>query len=508
MEDDITREKALELFGALLKAAEPKAKPKEKAFKNIDASLTWQGKKLILPADPTNMTIPEAKEWLTRREEADQEEIAIHETIEAYPWDGAVAFMQAMKEIYGWANPVPTPGFFPGMKKPPTMVSVEMGVGEYATIFWGGFTLPGIEGMLTCEWGEHQDRPAFCIGGKVKRKYLEAVHVLAELTRKFAREQSIYRGKALRFMTDDHGNINPHEAPRFIDLSRVREEELVFGEVLMEQVRTNLFTPIEQADVCRTLGIPLKRGVLLEGPYGTGKTLCASVTAKKAVEHAWTFITVARAKALEQALQFAAVYQPCVVFVEDIDREVEGARTAEMDEILNTLQGIASNGEIMVVLTSNHAEKINRAMLRPGRLDAVLRIDAPDAAAAEKLLRIYGRGLIKADAVLDEARVELDGQIPAVIREVVERAKLYAISQRPGQEFTLIDGDITRAAKSMKHHLELLKGPPPPHKNAAERLADAFGEVLDHQLANGLQGGLSDKIRAIAETVEAINERV
>jgi SpoVK/Ycf46/Vps4 family AAA+-type ATPase len=73
--------------------------------------------------------------------------------------------------------------------------------------------------------------------------------------------------------------------------------------------------------------VPLKRGVLLEGPYGTGKTLTAFVTAKKCVENGWTFIMLDRVAALKEALTFARMYAPAVVFAEDIDRSVEGERT-------------------------------------------------------------------------------------------------------------------------------------------------------------------------------------
>jgi transitional endoplasmic reticulum ATPase len=62
---------------------------------------------------------------------------------------------------------------------------------------------------------------------------------------------------------------------------------------------------------------------------------------------------------------------------------------------LNEIDGVESKGkELITILTSNHAENINQAMLRPGRLDAVLSIQAPDAFAAEKLIRLYARGLI------------------------------------------------------------------------------------------------------------------
>jgi len=474
-------------------------KPTDKAFANIDASIEYRGSKIVLPADPRNMTLAEARDWLSRLELAEEETIAINEVVDAHPWDGCVAFMQAMKETYGWAAPSPSPRWWG--RQPPQMISIETGVNETATIFWGGFKLPGIEGQLETTTEEKRGQVKFCIGGQAKRKHMEMIHGLAELTRQIVRERSIYRGHALRLSLLNGGGIDLSEPPTFMNLKRVKEDELVFSEDLMDQVVTNLWTPIEHTAWCREHDVPLKRGVLLEGPYGTGKTLAATITAKKCEANGWTFITVGRVSALEAALQFAVGYQPCVVFVEDIDREMAGERTAKMDDILNKVDGIVSKvSEIMVVLTSNKAGEINRAMLRPGRLDAVLHIGAPDAGAVQKLLRVYGRKLIRPDEDLTQAGAALAGRIPAVIREVVERSKLYAISRAPGAEFFLTDADIVRSAKGMAHHLRLLDGDPPEDKTPAERLATALGEVVaDHPDNHAL-------VKQVATLSEQVND--
>ena len=487
----------------LVNRAEDK-KPTDKAFANIDASIEYSGKKIVLPADPRNMTLLEAREWLVRLEQAEEEVITIHEVIDAHPWDGCVAFMQAMKETYGWAAPSPSPRWWG--RQPPQMISIETGVGETATIFWGGFRLPGIDGQLETATDQKRGQIKFCIQGQAKRKHMEVIHGLAELTRQIIRERSIYRGHALRLSLQNNGTINLMEPPTFMNLRKVKENELVFSEDLMDQVVTNLWTPIEHTEWCREHDVPLKRGVLLEGPYGTGKTLAATVTAKKCEQNGWTFITVGRVSALEGALQFAVGYQPCVVFVEDIDREMAGERTAKMDDILNKVDGIVSKvSEIMVVLTSNKAGEINRAMLRPGRLDAVLHIGAPDAGAVQKLLRVYGRKLIKPDEDLTAAGEALAGRIPAVIREVVERSKLYAISRAPGMEFFLSGIDIVRSAKGMEHHLKLLDGEQPEEQTAGDKLVTALKEIVgDHPDTHAL----IKKVDDLAEQVNDIHRSV
>ncbi len=172
---------------------------------------------------------------------------------------------------------------------------------------------------------------------------------------------------------------------------------------------------------------------------------------------------------LQPAIYFAQQYQPAVIFAEDIDRVVEGsARTDDVDAILNSIDGVDTKGsELIVVLTTNHIERINRAMLRPGRLDAVVSVRPPDAEAAQRLLRLYGRGLIPEDAKLLTVGGMLEGQIPAVIREVVERSKFSAITRLDGGALSLTEADLVTAATGMLNQVKLV-APPPNRQESAE----------------------------------------
>lgn len=494
-------ERGIEALRNLLAEAGKKPnKETDKAFKNIDAGVDYKGTKITLPDDPRRMTLREGRDYLTLLEQAEETVVQVIEPIKnVHPFDGAVAFMRALQEIYSWASPVPTPSFFG--PQPPVTISIETGPDETAVIFWGSFRVPQLGDVVLQTTVDTHDpkKPVFQIVGTIRRKYVEAVHAIAELTRKLASERSIYRGQAVR-LSLTNGDINWQEPPSFINLKRINENELVLSEDVGRIVQTNLWTPIEYTQRCRDEGVPLKRGALLEGPYGAGKTLIGSVTAKKCVAHNWTFIIVPKAAALEPALHFAAFYQPCVLFVEDIDRELKGERTEEMDAVLNTVDGIVSKGaEIVVIYTSNNAAVINRAMMRPGRLDAVIHIDAPDGPAVEKLLRVYGRKLIKNNENLAPAGEALAGRIPAVIRECVERAKLHAISERPEAEFFLTSTDIIRASEEMAPHLALLAGEKPAEETPAETMAKAMRQAL------GLTNG-EDK--SMAELVIKLNARL
>lgn len=476
----------------------------DNAFKNVALDIERKGTKMILPADPRAMTYDEAINGLQMRKKEEETVVSVNEIVKAFPFDGAYAFMKAMQALYGWATPIPTPTFFG--PRPPNTISLEIGFEKTTQIIWGDFSIPSIEGskLTTGTWQDDSGMVYFCIKGQVKKQYMDEVKKLADLTRAIVKEHSIYRGQAIRLEVDSDGDIDFDKAPKFIDLTRVNPDELTYSADVMAQIQMNLFTPIEHTESCRKHKIPLKRGVLLQGPYGTGKTLAAFVAAQKCVAHGWTFILLSRVSGLGDALAFARMYGPSVVFAEDIDREVSGdERTVEIDDILNTIDGIESKGsEIITVLTSNHLENINQAMLRPGRLDAIIHVTAPDAVAAEKLVRIYSRGTLDADADLTEVGIELDGKIPAVIREVVERSKLYAISRDPSvSDIKIQPADIVYSAKGMKAHLDLLNP-------KSEELSDAeqFYNLFSKMVTTGVGSVVTEDVNDIQDDLTVMKK--
>lgn len=431
----------------------------ESAYKNVDVEIVHQGREITLPLEPAPMTLDEALVALKRKRDEQEAEVAVHELVDAFPWDGAIAFFKAMRQIFGWGTPKPKMTFFG--PQPPAFMSVETDYNEVSEFIWGQFTVPGVWGQLECAIDLKDGRQVFCIKGITKRKDHHKVKELADLTRVIVREQSIYRGKPFRLWVHDNGSIDMARHPSFIDVSKVRPEELIFPDTTEEMMQTNLFTPITKTDACRKYQIPLRRGILLEGPYGVGKTLAAAVVAKLCRENGWTFIAIDKVAGLKTAIHFAKLYAPAVVFSEDIDRAISGARTVQMDDILNTIDGVAGKSdEIITCLTTNAVENINQAMLRPGRLDAVISIRPPDAQAVERLMRLYARGRIDAKENLTEPSKVMEGQIPAVIREAVERSKLSAI--RHGRttatgELAITSKDLLTSSKTLVDHIELLK---------------------------------------------------
>lgn len=476
--------------------------------KNTDLILRQYDDHAITKGDtfsiPDGMDLKDAITSLMRKMKDEEETVAIHETVNAYPLDGAYQMMHVMREMFGWASAIPTPGFFG--PKPPVLVDLDIGYGKTAQVLWGSFAVPGLgDAMLKTGATMGPDgQPQFVISGTAKQKYRTKIKHMADGVRARVKTHSVYKAKAVRLTTTDEGNVDFEKAPKFLDCSNVNAQELTFSAEVQAQIETSLFTPIKKTALCRANRIPLKRGVLLEGPYGCGKTLTAFVTADLCEKNGWTFIYLDRVSGLKGALQFASMYGPAVIFAEDIDRVVQGDRSVKIDDILNQIDGIESKAqEVIVILTTNYVEKIEKAMIRPGRLDAVITVSPPDAEAAARLVRIYARDLIDPDTDLTHVGIQLAGQIPAVIREVVERAKLYSISRLDTitTDFKLSGTDVMLATREMKRHLELMAPAEKPVHSPESAVGASISAIVTRELTSHVNGVITKRLDKISEQI-------
>lgn len=462
------------------------------------ANVVFHGEELTIPE---TMNLDAAIELLQRRKLYDEQVISITDTIDVFPMDGAHALAAVLKKKYGWAQGKAIRTWFGD--KPPELIQVEVDVGKTTTVPWGHFSLPNIHGTVATGWAEKDGRMVFQMAAKILRRHEPQVRELFQEVRDFLRTGSIYKGKAITIrFKDDDGDTISMPTPRFIDTD-VDETKLVYSDSVERALHTNLFTPISRvADLAKN-GIPIKRGILLGGTYGTGKTLAAKVASKLARQAGVTYIYVQRSDELADAINFGRLYQDpaVVIFCEDIDGMVAEDRSDDVNEVLNLIDGVdTKNLNMIVVLTTNFVERINKALLRPGRLDAVINVTPPDAKAVERLIRVYGGNMIKPETDLTAVGEKLKGTIPAVVVEVVKRAKLSQLSlQKPGSVVNTLSAEaLLDAANTIDEQRRLLE-------DQAEEITPS--DILHGALTNMVRSALNGTEEELRRTRKALQQQ-
>ena len=443
---------------------------------------------------PERMDIRDAIKWLNRQMEAEESDVVVNEVFDCHPWDGAYQLSQVLDEIYGWVDAVAKKSFFGDT--PPAVKRIRCSPTEFLEVPWGNLEIPGVTGVL--EVGGMRDRSTglfkFFINATVwKRHEAEIGEIYRRIHERLANGQSIYNGYPIQL--GDDGDIE------YLDVQDLLPSDLILEDIVSQAVNANIFTPIRYTNAVRAAGIPLKRGVLLSGPFGVGKSMTANITMNLCRQHGWTYILVKRASDLTKIMHMAKKYTPVVIFVEDIDTLFNDGRTEQVNELLELVDGVLSkNKDIMLVMTTNALEKIHGSFLRPGRLDALIHFTRPDAKAAAALVRKYCGELAGDD--FDEKAIgeACQGMIPAGIREVCERAKLHAVTHAPEEDISLETASLVEAAASIRAHMTLVDDQTTdPHQEINQ--AKAVIRKLFSGIFTEDMGEVQDTLKAIHEAV-------
>lgn len=406
------------------------------------------GKKISLPK---GMTYERAFQVLTRLKE-EAETLTQFDRVYLYrPDDGAHATYHCMRARWGMALGKITETFFG--TRPAESRTIQTGYGKTMQVPWGRIEIPHLEGLefFVLE-DEHKDYgKVFKLYARGPKKHKAEVEALFDDVQEFLQSRSIYRGQAL-IGSDDLEFLNMD-----IDMSQI-----VFSDKVMEELGGLLWSSLRYDDAMRAEGISLKRALLLHGPYGTGKTSIGIITAKEAVAAGWTFLSAKPGRdKVERVLQTARLYEPAVVFVEDIDNQTSNGEADAVSRLLDAFDGITSKGgELMIVLTTNHLDRIHKGMLRPGRLDAIIEIAGLDRGGCERLIKaVVPEQKLSATVDYDAVYASMDGFLPAFIRETINRAVTFAVARLEGQGSYVIDTvDLVHAAESLQPQLKALTG--------------------------------------------------
>jgi transitional endoplasmic reticulum ATPase len=415
-----------------------------------DDDILFSGEKIILP-ESYEGRVSDAVEYLEAYVKGQEKHYDYSQTFNYRPWDGANAFNEALKETFGTTGLGKTTYDFFGGAHPPQLVTVSTGVGTTVQVPWGKVEFPPLEATFVLDSTRSREYGMlFTLHVEAPKKYRKHIQAFFDVVEKKLKERSIYKGKA----------ITGGEEPLFLDTTKLDPKTVVYSEEVFTQLDANLWSLVDHTDIMRELKIPLKRAVLLEGPYGTGKTLAGMLTAQHAVANNWTFILCRTGQDdLYDVLKTAQLYAPAVVWYEDIDTVARGGDHEAISRLLDALDGVTTKGgQVVAGFTTNFVDQIQKAVLRPGRLDAVIHIGELDESGFRKLIQQLVPKHLLGDIDYELVGKAYAGFLPAFATEATSRALRYSVARNHGKPDVISTDDLVNAALGLRPQLELMSG--------------------------------------------------
>jgi cell division protease FtsH len=206
----------------------------------------------------------------------------------------------------------------------------------------------------------------------------------------------------------------------------------------------------------KRLGASVPAGVLLHGPPGTGKTLLAKAVAHESgatfyAQSASSFVEMFAglgAARIRRLFREARKHEPAIVFIDELD--AVGARrgsdnNSEREQTLNQLlvemDGFASSGRVVVMAASNLLEKLDPALLRPGRFDRQVFVSPPDVEGRKRILRVHTANKpLRDDVDLHLVAQQTSGLSGAELANLCNEAAIFC-ARRGGQAVSRQDFD-------------------------------------------------------------------
>ena len=258
---------------------------------------------------------------------------------------------------------------------------------------------------------------------------------LLETIRSLAVQQNVYRGKVISL---ECGSGLPwergHAGVRFHQVPPVSAEELILPDETFRLLERNTAGFFRHAEQLRKSGRSVKRGLLLHGKPGTGKTYTARWLSQALPGVTTILMSGEQLWLIKECCRLARMLAPALVVMEDVDLvaaerndQRHPLQQVTLHTLLNEMDGISSTAEILFLLTTNRPEVIEPAIAaRPGRIDQAILFPLPDAACRARLLQLYSRGLTLELQEPERIIEKTEGASPAFIQELLRKAALLA----------------------------------------------------------------------------------
>jgi cell division protease FtsH len=253
------------------------------------------------------------------------------------------------------------------------------------------------------------------------------------------------------------------------------------------------------------LGASVPKGILLHGPPGTGKTLLAKAVAHESganffAQSAAAFVEMFAglgAARIRRLFAIAREQRPAIIFIDEIDAvggqrgtgDTNGEREQTLNQLLVEMDGFSTSGDLVVIAASNLLEKLDPALLRPGRFDRQIFVSPPDVGGREAILKVHTRSKpLVSDCDLETIARQSAGLTGADLANICNEAAIFAArAHRDSIVHADFDDAVERVVAGMQSRRAL---------NEHERRVVAFHEA-GHALCAELLPGV-DRVHKIS----------
>ena len=233
--------------------------------------------------------------------------------------------------------------------------------------------------------------------------------------------------------------INPQG--KFIRPDNITMDDIILKDEIKKRITSGTVDMINNVETYKKNNVPIKRGILMEGAPGTGKTLVAKALCNQ-VKSTFIWVTaddVTYPDDITNIYDMARELSPTIVLFEDIDyigknrqSDKDANRSGSYDkitgELLNQMDGVDSNEGIITLASSNYPKALDKALRnRPGRFDIRVRFELPDAELRKKMVeKFFSKNNIE-DLDVEKIVKLTDGYSGAYIKELAIATIMLAL---------------------------------------------------------------------------------
>src|ERR687896_959437 len=202
----------------------------------------------------------------------------------------------------------------------------------------------------------------------------------------------------------------------------------------------------------RKLGARVPKGILLHGPPGTGKTLLAKAVANESnakffAQSASSFVEMFAglgAARIRRLFRQARKEAPAIIFIDELDavgatrgKDISGEKDQTLNQLLVELDGLDESDEVVAIGASNLLDKLDPALLRPGRFDRQIFVTPPDLKGRRSILQVHTRNKPLAEGIdLEMVARQTSGLTGADLANLCNEAAIFAGRDRRAEVLT------------------------------------------------------------------------